>query len=279
MKRKLTTVFCADVQSYSKMMARDEADTLQRLRRYRTIMEGLFERHDGRMVNTWGDAVIAEFSSVVEAVRCAVEIQDALSAENRDLPQDRQMWFRIGVNLGDVMHDDGDIYGDGVNVASRLQERAEAGGVMVSESVYQFAHKQLAIGFDCAGPQQVIDDQLPVVGYRVRIGGANSPRSEEEAAAFQAPPHDPGRRPPPGAASIAGTAPPAGPIEWITGVLEAGARWYSRQDRRVRRAAFMIAFFFAINLLFTGLATPWFIFPSAPFALYILMRGAKGEKD
>ena len=279
MKRKLTTVFCADVQSYSKMMARDEADTLERLRRYRSIMEGLFARHDGRMVNTWGDAVIAEFSSVVEAVRCAVEIQDALSAENRDLPQDRQMWFRIGVNLGDVMHDDGDIYGDGVNVASRLQEKAEAGGVMVSESVYQFAHKQLAIGFDCAGPQQVIDDQLPVVGYRVRIGGANRPRSNEDAAPFEAPPDIPERTPPAGAASIAGAPSSSAPLEWITGALESGTRWYARQDRRVRRAAFMIAFFFAINLLFTGLATPWFIFPSAPFALYILMRGAKGEKD
>ena len=86
LKRKLTTIFCADVQSYSTLMANDEADTLQRLRRYRAIMGELFERHDGRKVNTWGDAVIAEFSSVVEAVRCGVEIQDAIGAENRDLP-------------------------------------------------------------------------------------------------------------------------------------------------------------------------------------------------
>ena len=86
LKRKLTTIFCADVQSYSALMASDEADTLQRLQRYRGIMNELFERHDGRKVNTWGDAVIAEFSSVVEAVRCGVEIQDAIGAENRDLP-------------------------------------------------------------------------------------------------------------------------------------------------------------------------------------------------
>ena len=118
LKRKLTTIFCADVQSYSALMANDEADTLQRLQRYRAIMGELFERHDGRKVNTWGDAVIAEFSSVVEAVRCGVEIQDAIGAENRDLPKAKQMWFRIGINLGDVMQDGTDLYGDGVNVAS-----------------------------------------------------------------------------------------------------------------------------------------------------------------
>ncbi|MEW9835793.1 adenylate/guanylate cyclase domain-containing protein [Mesorhizobium sp. ZMM04-4] len=100
MKRKLTTIFCADVQRYSTLMAGDEAGTLARLQRYRSIMNDLFERHEGRKVNTWGDAVIAEFGSVVEAVRCAVEIQDAIGAENRDLPESRQMWFRIGINLG-----------------------------------------------------------------------------------------------------------------------------------------------------------------------------------
>ena len=86
-------------------------------------MGELFERHEGRKVNTWGDAVIAEFPSVVEAVRCGVEIQDAMSAENRDLPAGKQMWFRIGINLGDVMQDGTDLYGDGVNVASRLENR------------------------------------------------------------------------------------------------------------------------------------------------------------
>ena len=105
MKRKLTTIFCADVQSYSSLMAGDEAETLARLQRYRSIMGDLFQRHEGRKVNTWGDAVIAEFASVVEAVRCAVEIQDAIGAENRDLPETGQMWFRIGINLGDVMQD------------------------------------------------------------------------------------------------------------------------------------------------------------------------------
>ena len=134
-KRKLTTIFCADVQSYSTLMADDEADTLQRLQRYRAIMADLFERHEGRKVNTWGDAVIAEFASVVEAVRCAVEIQDAMGAENRDLPPARQMWFRIGINLGDVMQDGSDLYGDGVNVAARLESIAEDAVFSVPKSL------------------------------------------------------------------------------------------------------------------------------------------------
>lgn len=180
MKRKLTTVFCADAHNYGQMMARDETKTLERLRRYREIMNGQFDRHDGREVNTWGDAVIAEFTSVVEAVRCAVEIQDAIGAENRDLPERDQMWFRIGINLGDVMADNGDIYGDGVNTASRLEALAEPGGVMVSSSVYEFAHKQLAIGFDFAGQRQIKEGEAPVSAYRVRIGGSNEPPPEHE---------------------------------------------------------------------------------------------------
>ena len=155
MKRKLTTIFCADVQSYSMLMASDEAETLARLRRYRTIMNELFERHDGRKVNTWGDAVIAEFGSVVEAVRCAVEIQDAIGAENRDLPEAKQMWFRIGINLGDVMQDGGDLYGDGVNVAARLESLADPGGIMVSETVYSLTNRHLAFGYDFADEQRV----------------------------------------------------------------------------------------------------------------------------
>ena len=155
MKRKLTTILFADAQGYSALMASDEAATLERLNRYRAIMAGLFARHDGRQVNTWGDAVIAEFSSVVEAVRCAVEIQDLLSAENRSLPKPQQMWFRIGINLGDVMVDNDDLYGDGVNVAQRLELLAEPGGIMVSGTVHSLAHKQLSLAFDFAGEQEI----------------------------------------------------------------------------------------------------------------------------
>lgn len=267
-RRKLTTVFCADVQSYSRMMARDEAGTLDRLRRYRGIMEALFARHEGRLVNTWGDAVIAEFASVVEAVRCAVEIQDALGAENRDLPEDEQMWFRIGINLGDVMQDGDDIYGDGVNIASRMEQLSEPGGVMVSQSVYEFAHRQLAIAFDYAGPQAVVEDQQPVVGYRIRTGGSNFAPAAERASA---PLHANGE-----AQAQTGPAAPNAtrtPLQQAAAFGENFLSWFGRQQPGIRRSVFMIGFFFAINLLFTGLATPWFIFPAAPFALYILMKG------
>lgn len=263
MKRKLTTVFCADAHNYGQMMARDEAGTLERLRRYRDIMDGLFARHEGRKVNTWGDAVIAEFASVVEAVRCAVEIQDAIGAENRDLPQNRQMWFRIGINLGDVMTDNGDIYGDGVNAASRLEAMAAPGGIMVSASVYEFAHRQLAVGFDFAGERQTKPGEAPIPAYRVRTGGSNAPEIEEKATA--------------------GAGEPAAARSEGWRQFEARFQrfrdWFDRQDRRVRFSVMMIGFFFAINLLFDSIANPWFIFPSAPFVAYILIRRRRSERQ
>src|SRR4051794_7277697 len=121
-KRRLTTVLCADVHGYSRLMGADEAGTLGALRRHRSAIAGLVERHDGRIVNTWGDAVIAEFASVVEAVQCAVEVQQEIS--NQEPASPNSLRFRIGVNLGDVMVDGSDIYGDGVNIAARLQELA-----------------------------------------------------------------------------------------------------------------------------------------------------------
>ena len=168
-------------------MADDEADTLNRLKRYRAIMDQLFARHDGRKVNTWGDAVIAEFSSVVEAVRCGVEIQDALAAENRDLPAPRQMWLRIGINLGDVMEDGTDLYGDGVNVAARLESLADPGGIMVSAAVFDLTHKHLAIGYDFAGEQRVKGQDTPIVGYRVRMPGRNADRTAAASGGTDAP--------------------------------------------------------------------------------------------
>jgi adenylate cyclase len=169
-KRRLTTVLCADVHGYSRLMAADEAGTLGTLRRYRSAIAGLVERHDGRIVNTWGDAVIAEFASVVEAVQCAVEIQQEISNQDSDRPHDHQMRFRIGINLGDVMVDGSDIFGDGVNIAARLQELAEPGGVVVSASVYDQVHNKLSLGFDCLGQQQM-KNVAPVISYRVTMGG------------------------------------------------------------------------------------------------------------
>src|ERR1700687_1559487 len=120
-ERKLTVILCADVYGYSRLMGGDEEATLVTLTAHRKIIDSLIERHHGRFVNSAGDSVLAEFASVVEAVNCAVDIQIALKAENAKLPPERRMEFRIGVNLGDVMVEGDQIYGDGINVAARLE--------------------------------------------------------------------------------------------------------------------------------------------------------------
>ncbi len=262
----------ADAEGYSALMEADEAATLDRLRRYRSIMWGLFERHDGRRVNTWGDAVIAEFSSVVEAVRCAVEIQDAITTENHDLPSAQQMRFRIGINLGDVMIDGEDLYGDGVNVAARLQTLAEPDGIVVSGTVYSLAHKQLALAFDFVGNEEVKNIGEPVPSYRVRMAGRNRvepasrPAEQKEADEPRAGPRD---------------EEPATEIDpHISGLAARADRllaWYRVQRRGVRRAVAVILTLFGINLVTNGLTHPWFLYPSIPLAVYVLLQHERDE--
>ena len=274
MKRKLTTIFCADVQSYSALMAGDEAETLARLQRYRSIMNELFERHDGRKVNTWGDAVIAEFTSVVEAVRCAVEIQDAIGAENRDLPEARQMWFRIGINLGDVMQDGGDLYGDGVNVAARLESLADPGGIMVSETVFNLTNRHLAFGYDFAGPQKVKGQDEPIASYRVRMPGQNVESTEGADVVVQAQPRQNAfGRPDTQADRLPERS--AGRGRFLDRQLARVRKfraWYHRQPRAVRFPVAAIGGFAAINLLTTGLSEVWFIYPSIPFVIFLIFH-------
>src|SRR5216683_7255805 len=137
MERKLTAILCADVHGYSRLMGEDEEATLRSLSGHRKIIDGLIDRHHGRFVNSAGDSVLAEFASVVEAVNCAVDIQTALKTENLSLPPERRMEFRIGVNLGDVMVEGDQIYGDGVNVAARLESLADPGGICISGTVHE----------------------------------------------------------------------------------------------------------------------------------------------
>lgn len=174
-KRRLTTVLCADVHGYSRLMEADEAGTLAELQRHRGSMTRLVERHDGRIVNTWGDAVIAEFPSVVEAVQCAIETQQEVSSEESSPSPAGRMRFRIGINLGDVMVDGDDIYGDGVNIAARLQELAAPGGIVISSTVYEQVRNKLPVGFDYLG-QQPMKNVAPVTSYRVAMsdGGRGS---------------------------------------------------------------------------------------------------------
>src|SRR5690242_2144096 len=150
MERKLTAILCADVFGYSRLMGEDEEATLRTLSSHRKLIDSLIEQHHGRFVNSAGDSVIAEFASVVNAVQCAVEIQSTLKAENASLSPDRRMQFRIGVNLGDVIVDGPQIYGDGVNIAARLESLAEPGGICISRTVHENIKNKLSLTFETA---------------------------------------------------------------------------------------------------------------------------------
>ncbi len=169
-QRKLTTIFCADVQDYTRLMGVDEEGTLAMLKHYRDAMSRLIEAHGGRVINTWGDGVIAEFPSVVECVRAAMDVQNELAGQNATRPLDGRMLFRIGINLGDVIVDGDDIYGDGVNIAARLQASATAGGIVISNTVYDQVRNKVAVGFDFLGPLTIKNMADAVPSYAVRIG-------------------------------------------------------------------------------------------------------------
>ena len=167
-KRKLVAILSADVAGFSRLMGENEEATLETLGGHREIFDGLIVGHDGRVVGSAGDSLLAEFPSPVEAVRCAVEAQRALDERNALLPEARQMRFRIGINLGDVMVKGDDIFGDGVNVAARLEGLAEAGGICISGAVHEQVRTKLGLGYDDLGAQSVKNIAEPVRVYRVR---------------------------------------------------------------------------------------------------------------
>ena len=135
-ERRLAAILAADVAGYSRLMGQDEQRTVAALRSHRhEVIDPKLAEHRGRLVNTAGDSVLAEFPSVLDAVRCAVEVQQALETRNTDVPQDQRIVFRIGINVGDVIFQDGEVYGDGVNIAARLEQLAEPGAVFVSRAV------------------------------------------------------------------------------------------------------------------------------------------------
>jgi class 3 adenylate cyclase len=153
-QRKLTTILAADVEGYTRLMRADEEATLKTLGEYREIINVLIARHDGRVFSTGGDSVLAEFGSAVEAVRCAISCQEEIAGRNAELADDRKLLFRIGINVGDVMVRDDDLFGDGVNVAARLEGLAEAGGVCISGSLFEQIKHKLSLGFEDMGPQE-----------------------------------------------------------------------------------------------------------------------------
>jgi adenylate cyclase len=168
-KRKLTAILSADVKGYSRLMADDEAATVQTLTAHRQVFRNIIDKHNGRVIDSPGDNLLAEFTSAVNAVQGAVEIQQELKGQNADLPEHRRMEWRIGINLGDVIFEDDRIYGDGVNVAARIEAIAEAGGVCISRSVYDQVKNKLVFQYEYLGEHAVKNIDEPVRVYRVEM--------------------------------------------------------------------------------------------------------------
>jgi TolB-like protein/class 3 adenylate cyclase len=166
-KRKLTAILSADVKGYSLLMGEDEKGTVRTLNAYKGVMTDLIQHHRGRVVDAPGDNVLAEFGSVVDAVECAVEIQKELKTRNADLPENRKMEFRIGVNLGDVIEDGEQILGDGVNIAARLESLSGAGGICISGTAFDQVKHKLNLGYKYLGEQAVKNILEPVRVYQV----------------------------------------------------------------------------------------------------------------
>ena len=168
-KRKLRAILSADVKGYSILMADDEAATVKTLTAYRDLISSLTRKHQGRVVDSPGDNILAEFGSVVDAVRCAVEIQEELQALNAELPENRRMDFRIGINLGDIIQEGTRIYGDGVNIAARIEGLAEPGGISISQNAHDQVANKLRLDYEYQGEHEVKNISKPVAVYRVLI--------------------------------------------------------------------------------------------------------------
>jgi adenylate cyclase len=238
-ERRLTNILSADVFGYSRLMGLDEAGTLATLNTYRTAMSDLIARHRGRVVNAAGDHLLAEFASAVMAVQCAVEIQRQIAERNAALDPDRQMWFRIGINLGDVIVERDDLFGDDVNIAARLQGMAEPGGILISGTVFDQVKNKLSLGFDALGPQRLKNIDIEVPAYRAVLGG--------DSAIAVLPSRDAEAR-------------------------HQSEKWHRFKVSAVRTGA-LVALFVAINL-FSYDGTLWFQWPALGVLFVFAMRAS-----
>ena len=238
-ERRLTNIFSADVLGYSRLMGLDEAGTLALLNDYKGIMAGLIAHHRGRIVSTAGDGVLAEFPSSVMAVQSAVDIQRQLAERNQKLEPDRQMWFRIGINLGDVIVERDDIFGDDVNIAARLQSMAEPGGILISGTVFDQVKNKLGLSFNFLGPQRLknIDAAVPV--YSAVMSGDARP-----------------------------------PVDIRVGQRPTPQKSQQKLIVSAIRAAAIVAFFAAINL-FSWRGHFWFQWPSLAVFLIFIVRATR----
>src|SRR5947209_6260434 len=181
MKRKIAALLAADIVKYSRLVADDEEQTVHRLAEYRAVFEDLTSRHAGRIVNMVGDAVLADFPSSVDAARCAIAVQEAIAEHNRAYPDDRRMQVRIGVTLADIMDQEGELFGDGVNIAARLESLAPPGGICVSQTVREQVSGKLPVTFTDIGPQRVKNIPTPIHAFvfvsQAQQGGGASGRT------------------------------------------------------------------------------------------------------
>ena len=168
-KRKLTAIFSADVAGFSRLMGEDETATVKTLEAYKGVMFSLIKQHRGRVVDSPGDNLLADFGSVVDAVQCAISVQKELQARNEGLPENKRMQFRIGINLGDVIEEQNRIYGDGVNIAARLEALADPGGICISKTAFDHIESKLPLGYEYIGEQEVKNIAKPIEAYRVLL--------------------------------------------------------------------------------------------------------------
>jgi adenylate cyclase len=181
LERKLVAILAADVAGYSRLMGNDEEGTLATLSAFRAVTDALISKHGGRICGTAGDSVLAAFGSAVEAVQSAIAIQHELAEANDALDEDRRMQFRIGINVGDVMVKDGDIFGDGVNIAARLEGLAEPGGICISRGIHDHVMKKLPYQFEDLGEQSVKNISQPIRAFRLILDGRSLDMAPSES--------------------------------------------------------------------------------------------------
>jgi len=174
-QRHLAAIFCADAAGYARLMSIDESGALSLLNSRREIIDRQITRYGGRTANTAGDSIVAEFPSCINAVKCALDIQEQITDANEDIPRERQVIFRIGLHVGEIMTKNGDLFGDGVNIAARMEKLAPPGCVALSEAAYQYACKAVSVTFDDLGPQLFKNLSTPVRAYIARP--SNNPLS------------------------------------------------------------------------------------------------------
>jgi class 3 adenylate cyclase len=257
-KRKLTAIFSADAAGYSRLMRQDEPATVQTLTAYREVISTLIKQHHGRVVDSPGDNVLAEFASVVDAVQSAVAIQRELKLRNAQLATDRRMEFRIGINLGDVIAEGDRIYGDGVNIAARLEGLAEPGGICISRTAYDQIEDKLPFGYEYLGQKEVKNISKPIHAYRVLLEPDDGKRSFEE------PKHGAREQ-----RLKERDVPDVGPEDSM------GQRNKEAFKRHLRTYVVVIAFLFVINVITGG--SYWFYWPALAWGLGLLLHWSHGH--